>query len=548
MNRLRIHLHPGVSDRLWSRLESLGVAMLVADAQGQAQMLTGGGVLEKLIVASPLFQASLREHWSTLQEPRPQAVSLWPGLWLVPLPSQGHRRLPGGRGHQRLTAALLLGSECPASEQFHHACDHAHLDHQAVLATCEPTMFVRPLEAQRLAATLAWMQQDVVEIDRRSGELQTLSQQLGESYEELSLLYKFSACMSVDQPPETFLTWGCRELRETVGLRWMALLLIEDEPRLNDLSDRIFTAGTDPCDPITLRRLGRLLMQRYPGEAGVDGPVIVDDTAALQLPILHRIARDLLLVPLVRDGKTLGLLFGGDKLDGTHLTSVDSKLCHALAHSLAMFLENVMLYEDMHLLSMGTLHALTATIDAKDPYTHGHSERVALLSRQLATAAGLDEQKIERIHLAGLVHDIGKIGVPEAVLCKPGKLSREEFELIKKHPEIGKRILQDIPQMHDLIPGVLYHHERWDGQGYPHGLAKKEIPLPGRLICLADSFDAMSSTRTYRRSMSHQTVMQEIQRCAGVQFDPDLARFFVSLDFTPYFQMVERHQPAEASA
>ena len=136
-------------------------------------------------------------------------------------------------------------------------------------------------------------------------------------------------------------------------------------------------------------------------------------------------------------------------------------------------------------------------------------------------------------------------GVPEAVLLKPGKLNDEEFAWIRQHPEIGYRILKDIPQLHDILPGVLHHHERWDGKGYPAGLRGEQIPLVARLIGLADSFDAMSSNRTYRPAMSHAQVLQEITRCIGEQFDPELARVFVTLDFTTYDQLVREHQARE---
>jgi HD-GYP domain-containing protein (c-di-GMP phosphodiesterase class II) len=257
---------------------------------------------------------------------------------------------------------------------------------------------------------------------------------------------------------------------------------------------------------------------------------------------LERIAHSLLITPLHVEGKPLGLLYGADKINpGSGLSTVDSKLCASLGSSLSIYLKNVLLYADMHSMFIGTLHALSTTIDAKDSYTHGHSERVALVSRQLAEAAGLDAQTIERIYLSGLVHDVGKIGVPEAVLTKPGRLTSEEYDLVKKHPEIGAKILEGIRQMKDLIPGVLYHHESWDGSGYPHGLAGRDIPLFGRIIGLADAFDAMSSDRTYRHAMPMHEVLDEIRRCSGRQFDPDLADVFVRLDFGPFLDMIERH-------
>jgi HD-GYP domain-containing protein (c-di-GMP phosphodiesterase class II) len=370
-----------------------------------------------------------------------------------------------------------------------------------------------------------------------------LSTNLSEVYEELSLLYKFSNSMTVDQPPAQLLAEACLELQQTAGLRWMALQLA-DEPRLQDLAGRVFAAGSVGCDRAILARIGNSLMQRH-----AEGtPLVVDDTASLEISGLPALAKTLLVVCLLREERHLGILFGGDKLDGKQISTIDSKLCNSLANSLSIFLDNTMLYEDMQAMFMGTLHALTSAIDAKDSYTHGHSERVATLSRLLAQAAGFDTATSERAYLSGLVHDVGKIGVPETVLRKAGKLTDEEFSLIHMHPRIGARILADIRQMQDLIPGVLCHHERWDGKGYPQGLAGEAIPVFGRLICLGDSFDAMSSDRTYRAALPHRHVLDEIRRCAGAQFDPHLTETFVALDFAPFFAQYKKNKHQSAAA
>ena len=159
-----------------------------------------------------------------------------------------------------------------------------------------------------------------------------------------------------------------------------------------------------------------------------------------------------------------------------------------------------------------------------------------------------DERTVDRMHIAGLVHDVGKIGVPESVLLKSGRLTDEEFGLIRKHPEIGHRILKDIPRFQDVLPGVLHHHERWDGRGYPRGLEGEKIPLVARLIGLADSFDAMSSTRTYRAAMSRSRVLEEIGACTGTQFDPRLAPVFVAMDFSRYDEMVQEYRAIDQNS
>jgi HD-GYP domain-containing protein (c-di-GMP phosphodiesterase class II) len=246
-------------------------------------------------------------------------------------------------------------------------------------------------------------------------------------------------------------------------------------------------------------------------------------------------------VPLQRQEEVLGCLFGLDKTRG-EFDSVDGKLLTSIANESAIYLENAMLFEDVRELMMGVLHSLTSAVDAKDTYTCGHSERVALLARRLAREAGLAEDVVERIYMAGILHDVGKIGVPEVVLHKTGKLTAEEFEQMKKHPQIGARILADIKQVQDLIPGVLHHHERYDGKGYPAGLSGENIPLMGRIICIADCFDAMTSNRTYRRALPLEVALVEVRRCAGTQFDPALAETFLRIDAEEFRALLSEHQ------
>jgi HD-GYP domain-containing protein (c-di-GMP phosphodiesterase class II) len=228
------------------------------------------------------------------------------------------------------------------------------------------------------------------------------------------------------------------------------------------------------------------------------------------------------------------------------VSSYDTQLIEACAGFMSTFVENVALYDEQQELFVGTLHALTAAIDAKDRYTRGHSERVALVSYQLSQLAGLPETQCERIRIAGLVHDVGKIGVPESTLLKPGKLTDIEFGHIKKHPEIGFEILHQVPLLADVLPGVLHHHERYDGKGYPYGLSGTEIPLMARIIAVADTFDAMSSDRAYRAKMPRAQVLAEIGRSAGTQLDPRLAQLMQKINLAEYDALSARHAASEA--
>jgi HD-GYP domain-containing protein (c-di-GMP phosphodiesterase class II) len=168
-----------------------------------------------------------------------------------------------------------------------------------------------------------------------------------------------------------------------------------------------------------------------------------------------------------------------------------------------------------------------------------------MLAKIIAQEAGLTDADAERIYMAGLLHDVGKIGVPESVLQKPGRLTAEEFEQMKKHPAIGARILADVKQIKDILPGVLHHHERYDGKGYPDGLSGQNIPLMGRIICLADCFDAMTSTRTYRKAMPLEVTLADIRRCSGTQFDPELTEAFLRIGMDRLREVV-RHQESTA--
>ncbi len=183
--------------------------------------------------------------------------------------------------------------------------------------------------------------------------------------------------------------------------------------------------------------------------------------------------------------------------------------------------------KDLRELFYKTIKLIASALDAKDPYTHGHSLRVTMYSLILAKSLNLDDTTLEEIETAGLLHDIGKIGIPQKILCKPDKLTDEEYELMKSHPARAEKMLMGIKKLTVVSNWLRCHHERWDGKGYPYGLKGEEIPISGRIIALADTYDAMTSTRSYRKALDHEVAIEEIKRCAGTQFDPVLADLFV---------------------
>jgi HD-GYP domain-containing protein (c-di-GMP phosphodiesterase class II) len=198
----------------------------------------------------------------------------------------------------------------------------------------------------------------------------------------------------------------------------------------------------------------------------------------------------------------------------------DATLLTPFVALLGLHLRSSTRYTDLKNLLVGLTRSLTAAIDAKDSYTFGHSERVARIAVELGSELKLDEEQLSDIYLAGLLHDIGKIGIPDAVLCKKEPLTPEEFEQIKQHVTIGYKILADLRPIRHLLVGVLYHHERYDGAGYPEGLKGESIPLLARILAVADSYDAMSTSRPYRDAMPCEVVEQVLEKGAGSQWDP----------------------------
>jgi HD-GYP domain-containing protein (c-di-GMP phosphodiesterase class II) len=229
----------------------------------------------------------------------------------------------------------------------------------------------------------------------------------------------------------------------------------------------------------------------------------------------------LLAIPLASRDTSKGVLLLGDSKPD-RLGIEDAYTIEKVAAQMAVALENARLYEEMRELFIGTVTSLANAIDAKSPWTKGHSERVMHMAVHIAEQMKLDEAGIERVRLGGLLHDIGKIGVVEALLEKPSSLSEEEFPPIRLHPEKGVAILAPIEQLRDVLPGILHHHERYDGNGYPSGLRGTDIPIEARIISVADAFDAMVSTRPYKKGLSVIEALDGLRKCSGTQFDPEV--------------------------
>ncbi len=234
-----------------------------------------------------------------------------------------------------------------------------------------------------------------------------------------------------------------------------------------------------------------------------------------------------LSVPLFIGGELLGVLNMTDKADGSDFTEEDEYVAMTLAEKAAIKIENNALYEGIYSNLLDTLRSLVSTLEAKDAYTRHHSQRVTDISLKLARKVGCTEEECESVAFAGVLHDIGKVGINDNILLKTSRLTDAEYTIIKQHPVIGARIIEPLGLIQEERDIILHHHERIDGRGYPDGLKGSEIPFLARIVAIADSFDAMTSTRAYRKPRPMDEVLEEFDKYSGTQFDPELVQVFL---------------------
>lgn len=249
-------------------------------------------------------------------------------------------------------------------------------------------------------------------------------------------------------------------------------------------------------------------------------------TPMLRLPSTEHQFYSLLSISLKANNRYVGILNLFSLTPGFTFSEKQSRSLYILAAKGASAIENANLYKNTQQHYLQTIRSFAHALEAKDQYTHGHSQHVACYAEVLAKGLQLDPQRLDLLLQAAMLHDIGKIGISETILNKPGKLTAEEYLIVKKHPTTGKHILAPITSLAAIIPVVYHHHERWDGAGYPDRLKGEEIPLLARILTVADAFDAMTSSRAYRQAMDLPAAYRELELHAGSQFDPEMVAAF----------------------
>ena len=361
---------------------------------------------------------------------------------------------------------------------------------------------------------------EIVHVVERGLEKQRLAAENLRLREAISL-YKVSeaitASLSLDEVLETVADSCVNEVRGDLVSTWLddgeGAFFERQHIRGNGVAEGTSLGRLDPRAVANHLEPDPLLLEQ--------GPKGLRFFATAPDPLLC----SLVAVPLRVQQKLIGFIAVASFTRGKRFDEGQRKLLSIIGSRAAAAIENARLYQDLQATFQQTIEGLAKAIDKMDRYTSGHSDRVATYAVHLARRLGLGPAEIEIVRQSALMHDIGKIGCV-LNLNKPGKLTTDEYEVFKKHPVYGRDILEPIKFLHPLIPGVHLHHERWDGRGYPLKLKGNTIPLIARIISVADTYDAMTSDRSYRRALPHEVAIAEIERCSASQFDPDIAATF----------------------
>jgi len=308
-----------------------------------------------------------------------------------------------------------------------------------------------------------------------------------------------------------------------------AALLLQDGDEASDelkiVASRSRTGDDDELDEISVSRtVVQDVLENAASSLSRDASA--DARYKAGESIIQQRIRSVMCAPVSTDDSVIGVLYADSRSLTGAFSESDLELLALIGNQAGVAIHRAQLMAQLEKFFFDTIRAIVATIDAKDGYTHRHSERVAGFASKIAAELGKTEEEIEVVKLSGLLHDVGKVGVPEAILNKPGKLTKDEFDEIKKHPVHGVNILAHIesPRFKAILPGVRHHHEKWDGSGYPDGLSGETIPFLGRLLAVADVLDALSSDRSYRKGLGFDKSVEIIQQDAGSHFDPEVAQ------------------------
>jgi HD-GYP domain-containing protein (c-di-GMP phosphodiesterase class II) len=360
--------------------------------------------------------------------------------------------------------------------------------------------------------------------DASEQELDDLARELSIRYEELNFFYKIGGKIGVTDNLKETLHYMMRKTTELIGADCVAVH-IPSKDIFENFDTPFEKAASEPIMQV-LRTVTTDLLAMF--QTGIDYLSDYDLARYSSLKPLLKKYKRLLTIPISFNENKDGIFFLGKIAPNETFSICDKRLVNVVADMIAIKITNSELFEHLNDFLLNLMKSFMKTIEEKDSYTYGHSERVNECALKIGRALDLNEEELKQLNFVSILHDIGKIGISEDILNKPGKLNEDEFEKIKQHPEKGCIILEPIQQLRILLPAILHHHERPDGKGYPQGLSGSEIPLFAKIIAIADTFDAMTSDRAYRKAKKLDDVVQELLDVRGTQLDPEITNLFIS--------------------
>ncbi|MBU4277413.1 MAG: HD domain-containing protein [Proteobacteria bacterium] len=385
-----------------------------------------------------------------------------------------------------------------------------------------------------LSESLAEIEHDKQLLEHKYSEVQTLNQQLMRKIEQILAIQQASGAILSELDYGKLIPNVLSMFLKTIGYKRAMIMLVDQAKQVLRYEAGV---GMDPSDlapmdgySVSMDRTSNLLAR----VAQSGQPLITQDATSLNLNPKNLIIRKyqpqaIVILPLTAQGGVIGIL-AADRPQGTAMvTSADRDYLEVFANQVALAIENARMYRDLKESFLSTVKSLAQALEAKDSYTRGHSERVTTYAVRLATRLKMPANEVDMLRRLGMLHDVGKIAIDRQILNKPGQLSPEDQEMVRQHPSWGQSIIQPLKLSQGEIAIVRHHHERWDGLGYPDGLAGEGIPLPARVISVADAFDAMTSDRPYRNAMGLRDALNELERGSGTQFDPKVVEAFATL-------------------
>lgn len=381
-----------------------------------------------------------------------------------------------------------------------------------------------PVYIDQLAETMDDLAAGISDEYRYKDDLDAMAEELGERYEELHLIYSIDQHShgQAEQDDKIFQSL-LQSTAEHLNVDVVAFVKPSNEICLYSTS---LSREISNLDLVLVEMRGDLF--RFVQSSG--------ETVILNAPddprrayIFTNMPYRIIASPIRSNGRIDAMVVLLNHAHKPDFTNADRKLAEVLANQLSHLSNTYLLLQSMGEFNQQLAKSLIEAVEAKDPYTRGHSERVHFLSMEIGRAMGLPADELDDLFWGSLLHDVGKIGIPDAVLCKPGRLTQDEHTFINVHPERSYEILRHIKHLERAVLGARHHQEMYDGKGYPHGLKGERIPLHGRIIAVPDTYDSITSSRAYRAGRSHEVAMQEIERVSGTQLDPAIVKVFKEL-------------------